>query len=267
MSELSHDANSCLFLDFYILFPIFPPNLDEVVTSMSLFQFKIFLSSAPFLHHASRFVEEETERVMAAASAASGDHCAFTIVVEPPDTPGNFKGFNVTCDVLDSDFLMQPVNEADYDSETQACVDRQTGVKSFYDHYVTKRKKKKGLKGVGVECPAPKRSGGSVPGSQAHATEEQPTIDPHFLAPPSRLAVPKGVLNNVAVRRIACGRMPPPQNEAALVMASPSGAAGPLARGFADRKAYPSVIENVKTQEIQSVLDLPTREDPSSAGS
>jgi hypothetical protein len=165
--------------------------------------------------------------------SADWPDCTFSIVIDPPDTAGNFKGFNVTCEVLDSDFLMQPVNEADYDSETQACVDRQTGVKSFYDHYVTKRKKKKGLKGVGVECPAPKRgepssssllsipvaaSGCGRLGAEMASAPNFP--DPNYLAPPSCLAVPKGVLDNVAVRRIACGRMPPRRDEVAAVMAA-----------------------------------------------
>lgn len=174
-------------------------------------------------------------------------NCGFTIVIDPPDTAGNFKGFNVECDVLDSDFLMQPVNEADYDSETQACVDRQTGVTSFYDHYVTKRRKKKGLKGVGIECPAPplrcappeststlpaqpppppssasclESSGGRISHQNHQVPLAVPVSDSNLLAPPSRLAVPKGALGNVAVRRIACGRMPPRQDEAVQVMAA-----------------------------------------------
>lgn len=125
----------------------------------------------------------------------------FRIVIEPPDTAGNFKAFNVTCDVLDSDFLMQPINEADYDSETQVCVDTRTGQhQSFYEHFVTKRKKKKG-KRVGTETSAPHDV---VP----RVTVAQPTQDPDRLMPPQTLAVPKGALSNVAVRRIACGRMP-----------------------------------------------------------
>ena len=76
------------------------------------------------------------------------DGGTFSIVVEPPTFMG-WSDFNRKCEDLDSDFLMQPINEADYDSETQCLVDKhdeEKGKKSFYDHFVTKRKKKKGLK-------------------------------------------------------------------------------------------------------------------------
>lgn len=81
---------------------------------------------------------------------------SFQIVIQPPDTNSNWTAFNRECDDLNSDFLMQPINEADYDSETQACVDLRSeeGPRSFYDHYVTRRRKKKGVKGLGVEHPA-----------------------------------------------------------------------------------------------------------------
>lgn len=183
----------------------------------------------------------------------------YTIVVEPPDTAANFTLFNIPCDVLDSDFLMQPVNEADYDSETQACVDtRERGSKaSFYDHYVTKRRKKKGVKGCGIESPAPASSKSKH--LRVHQTSEEAvlvasstdakevsissscsttavpsvnarsamatagsgnvslgmprTVDLDHLTAPSLLGttsgVSKGALQNAAVRRIACGRMPP----------------------------------------------------------
>ncbi len=123
----------------------------------------------------------------------------FQIVVVPPDTPSNWREFNRDCDVLDSDFLMQPVNEADYDSETQACVDARTGgPTSFYDHYVTKRRKKKGKKGCTVEGHAP----------PATPQPRQPFANQDLLSVPGT-TLPKGLLSNVAVRRIACGRMPP----------------------------------------------------------
>lgn len=84
----------------------------------------------------------------------------FQIVIEPPDTKANWTTFNRDCEDLNSDFLMQPINEADYDSETQACVDARTGgPRSFYDHYVTKRRKKRGMRGLGVEHPAGKGHG------------------------------------------------------------------------------------------------------------
>ncbi|KAH9600483.1 hypothetical protein LSM04_001382, partial [Trypanosoma melophagium] len=80
---------------------------------------------------------------------------AVTIVIDPPDTPANFLGYNVLCSSLDSDYLMQPINEAEYDSETQACVDIKSGKRSsFYDHYTQKPTLKKGLD-VGPESPLP----------------------------------------------------------------------------------------------------------------
>lgn len=195
----------------------------------------------------------------------------FTIVVEPPDTACNFTAFNVPCDVLDSDFLMQPVNEADYDSETQACVDRKEGTHtSFYSHYVTKRRKKKGLKNCGIESPVPRNKVrvSSFPNEEGSATPQEvmqqrmeyqinsnassssnevktvsrgashgagvnpergvdsasgrningatghvATLDSSMLMAPTCLGttygVQKGALSNAAVRRVACGRMPP----------------------------------------------------------
>lgn len=156
-------------------------------------------------------------------------------MVEAPDTEGNFTAFNIPCDVLDSDFLMQPINEADYDSETQACVDKREGiVTSFYSHYVTKRRKKKNVKNCRIETPAPRKSercdaedtspskpegdiatsGTSVPISPSPAsTSEQHVPDPSFLMAPTLLGttfgVSKNALSNAAVRRVACGRMPP----------------------------------------------------------
>ena len=130
----------------------------------------------------------------------------FSIVVIPPDTERNFSDYNRPCEDLDSDFLMQPVNEADYDSETQACVDMRTGGPSnFYDHYTTKRKKKRGRKGP---------------------TEKPLNEPPRFTSNPDMLnvpgghnAVPKGALSNPAVRRIACGAMPPPPSGERTVLA------------------------------------------------
>jgi len=130
------------------------------------------------------------------AASSVDEAVQFHLEIDPPDTKGNFKDFNRQCDQLDSDFLMQPVNEAEYDSETQACVDRRTGAtQSYYDHYVTKRKKKKGLR-VGIDCPV------------LVAKEPLPVQDSTRLTVPNT-AVPAGSLSNVAIRRIACGRMPP----------------------------------------------------------
>jgi hypothetical protein len=176
-------------------------------------------------------------------SITTGDEASFpappfSIVVVPPDTAGNFMEFNIPCENLDSDYLMMPVNEADYDSETQACVDSRTlGPKSFYEHYTTKRKKKRGRKGpiekplIGpgaIPAPAVSVVADEVPSASASSTThlkpeglppkpaapkltlgvEHPPQDPdHLLAP--TLSVPKGALSNAAVRRIACGAMPP----------------------------------------------------------
>ena len=68
----------------------------------------------------------------------------FVLVVDAPDTAGNFTCFNADVEQIDSEHLMEPVNEADYDSETQVCVDtNNNGPRSFYEHFATKRKKKK----------------------------------------------------------------------------------------------------------------------------
>eukprot|EP00758_Cryptobia_borreli_P009278 Tbor_TRINITY_DN5463_c1_g6::TRINITY_DN5463_c1_g6_i1::g.25061::m.25061 len=160
----------------------------------------------------------------------------YEIIIDPPDTEENFKAYNKECEILDSEFLMQPINEADYDSETQACVDQRTGgPKSFYDHFVTKRRKKKGKKGVGIEHPASIGNSNnddshliqiSIPtdtcdgqevNQPKHSNRKELTPSNHNLSivdhldvPNSgHLAVPKGVLNNVVIRRLACGRMPP----------------------------------------------------------
>lgn len=180
----------------------------------------------------------------------------YSIVVEAPDTEGNFTAFNIPCDVLDSDFLMQPINEADYDSETQACVDLKEGkVTSFYSHYVTKRRKKKNVKNCRIESPAPKVipsltdadtntvasedsanhcDDEGVDGSSKRKAKtvtsslggEAAPPDPSFLMAPTLLGttfgVAKNALSNVAVRRIACGRMPPPLNPPAADNSSSS---------------------------------------------
>jgi len=131
----------------------------------------------------------------------------WSITVTVPDNAHNFLDCYHDHEALDSDFLMAPINEADYDSETQFCVDSKTdGPKSFYDHYVTKRKKKKKKKSKDdAEPPSP---------------AEGPMVKPKTVPtrPPARdfLAVPygpvlgnvRGALNTAAARRLACGRMP-----------------------------------------------------------
>eukprot|EP00672_Neobodo_designis_P028831 CAMPEP_0174831168 /NCGR_PEP_ID=MMETSP1114-20130205/2948_1 /TAXON_ID=312471 /ORGANISM="Neobodo designis, Strain CCAP 1951/1" /LENGTH=226 /DNA_ID=CAMNT_0016064989 /DNA_START=108 /DNA_END=788 /DNA_ORIENTATION=+ len=163
-----------------------------------------------------------------------GSNDGFQIVLVPPETDGNFTAFNKMCDDLDSEFLMQPINEADYDSETQACVDKNTGgPASFYDHYVTRRKKKKGKKGCTIELHTiPKQSGESSSGEAAdqpqrsrlgapHSPGAAPALD--LLSVPAT-SVPRGSLHNAAVRRIACGRMPPREDSGA---AAPADDAAP----------------------------------------
>lgn len=141
----------------------------------------------------------------------------YSIVIEPPDTKANFTAFNIPCDLLDSDYLMQPINEADYDSETQACVDKKEGkITSFYDHYVTKRRKKKNVRGCRIEAPVPAHAQqhSRVDAGPSTSSEEGHVQDPSFLMATSLLGTTSGVsknaLSNVAVRRVACGRMPPP---------------------------------------------------------
>lgn len=142
----------------------------------------------------------------------------FELTIEPPETTSNFKDFNRECEELDSEFLMQPVNEADYDSETQACVDqRDGGPTSFYDHYVTRRVKKRGYRGS-IEGPAPRRATKAERKKEREdaAAKQQKQHQAHIVVDRLELpaggstALPKGSLSNVAVRRIACGRMPPP---------------------------------------------------------
>lgn len=133
-----------------------------------------------------------------------------TITLQPPTTLTNFREYNRQCTNLDSDYLMQPINEAEYDSETQACVDRVTGgPKSFFEHYTAKPIRKKG-RGVGCECPAGRETAalGTREGSGAAYEED-------FLRVPAEQEVPpggarKGALRDPVTRRLATGRMPPP---------------------------------------------------------
>lgn len=119
------------------------------------------------------------------------------IHLEPPRTATNFLAFNRACDSLDSDFLMQPINEAQYDSETQACYDRRTdGPSSFYDHYVRKPTQKRGLP-VGCECPM-----------------ESIQMNEDFLMPPTQRDLPAAGVSvhpfkDPLTRRLATGRLPP----------------------------------------------------------
>jgi len=147
------------------------------------------------------------------------------IEITPPTTASNFLGFNIREEEdLNSDFLMAPVNEADYDSETQYCMDVQkergpeesevkdmaeideSNERSYYDHFTTKRKKKKCF------------------GFKMSKKLNQPLCTPitGFLTVPHQTGVPrvgvgKGVLaSSAALRRLATGRMPPMDPEVPL---------------------------------------------------
>ena len=126
--------------------------------------------------------------------------------------------FNRMDEELDSDWLMQPVLEADYDSETQCCIDIGGGGSTmFADHYVTKRKKKRGRKPEG-ETPQDTPGYLHVPKrSVQHHIDVTPK--PEMLGIPAtniydRSAVPKGSLTDPVTRRIACGAAPPSMRSA-----------------------------------------------------
>lgn len=120
-----------------------------------------------------------------------------SIHLQSPPTASNFLAYNRVCATLDSDYLMQPINEAQYDSETQACVDRvSNGPTSFYDHYVRKPTRKRGM-AVGCEC-----------------SMEYVGVNEDLLMPPTQRDLPAGgvepgAFSDPLTRRLATGRMPP----------------------------------------------------------
>eukprot|EP01064_Diplonema_japonicum_P006695 TRINITY_DN14538_c0_g1_i1.p1 TRINITY_DN14538_c0_g1~~TRINITY_DN14538_c0_g1_i1.p1 ORF type:complete len:218 (+),score=42.52 TRINITY_DN14538_c0_g1_i1:60-656(+) len=121
----------------------------------------------------------------------------------------NFIDFNREAHDLDSDWLMQPVAENDYDSETQYLVDTKEGKEaSFSDHYVTKRKKYK-KKGKAPEEDPAKLGVGVGKRSTVAPFMNGPTLKCDSLDVPGMSAPAKGVLSNPATRRIACGALPP----------------------------------------------------------
>eukprot|EP01012_Entosiphon_sulcatum_P048856 TRINITY_DN67412_c0_g1_i1.p1 TRINITY_DN67412_c0_g1~~TRINITY_DN67412_c0_g1_i1.p1 ORF type:complete len:177 (-),score=37.38 TRINITY_DN67412_c0_g1_i1:75-563(-) len=138
---------------------------------------------------------------------------AIEIQIIPPDTESNWMAYYHPADELDSDFLMAPVCEADYDSETQCMVDSRTdgAPKTFHEHFVRKRRKKgKNTPQLPVRTP-------SIPATlQLHHHKQLLEVPTGFGA------IPRGALNNPAVRRLACGRMPPP--EVLAMMDSEKGA-------------------------------------------
>eukprot|EP00756_Hemistasia_phaeocysticola_P027085 Hpha_TRINITY_DN16099_c0_g3::TRINITY_DN16099_c0_g3_i1::g.118964::m.118964 len=155
--------------------------------------------------------DQEQHILLAKSSAEWGPE--ILLDVTPPDTASNFLDFNKPAEDLNSDWLMQPVNEADYDSETQYCVDvKERGESaSYYSHFVTKRKKKK--RGKKEEKP--------------HVVH-RPHLPVEHLAVPGGAGLPKGLLSSAAVRRIACGAMPPrpasPPSTVPVVCAGPAAA-------------------------------------------
>ncbi|CCW59774.1 unnamed protein product [Phytomonas sp. EM1] len=122
-----------------------------------------------------------------------------SIILEEPPTSSNFLMYNRLCSKLDHNHLMQPINEAEFDSETQACVDRKAnGFTSFYDHYTTQPKKKKGLD-IGCEC--------HLPGESDQSQMDFLQVPPQKNVP--NASIPPHSLSDPVVRRLATGAMPP----------------------------------------------------------
>ena len=168
------------------------------------------------------------------------------MIEPPPPAPTTSPPcrFNRADEDLDSEWLMQPVLEADYDSETQCCVDTHGGKEaSFAEHFVTKRKKrrKKGAAGSGdaaaadgeekhidgegiheamhtheqhhsqLAVPTPKRP------TLRHMHEKPQTVVDTLQLPGGmydRNTVPQGKLSDPATRRLACGAAPPAMRHA-----------------------------------------------------
>lgn len=174
---------------------------------------------------------------------ARDDERKLTLLVEAPANPRNFLEYNRTCDTVNQRFLSQPINEADYDSETQACVDLldPNGKTSFYDHFVNKPMKKALYPGLGLEEPVlpwtrappppsslpsrgpsdPESSEGGEPRSeQCDSTISSNTSGAcmEYLSVPTEKGVPllrctdggHALLDNPEIRRLATGALPPP---------------------------------------------------------
>ncbi|CAD2212814.1 hypothetical protein AGDE_02064 [Angomonas deanei] len=128
-------------------------------------------------------------------SVDNDDGERFVLQLVPPPTESNFTDYNRKCVDLDSDFLMQPINEAPYDSETQACVDlNNNGPASFYDHYVRAPKQKKGLS---VGCESPMNYGKDEDLLDVPAQRDLPLV-----------AVDRTALRDPVARRLASGKAP-----------------------------------------------------------
>ena len=172
---------------------------------------------------------DEEPDVVAATGERDADESPvpiFTLVISAPDTAANFTAFNKPCEDLDSDFLMQPINEADYDSETQACVDAHTegGPKSFFSHYTTKRRKKKHAKGSTEKplAPPPRTLSESL-----HRAEDSSFLTVGTAAAPA----PGALRRDAALRKLATGCMPPvpppPAHSDPALLAAPGPTAAP----------------------------------------
>ncbi|RNF10657.1 uncharacterized protein Tco025E_06765 [Trypanosoma conorhini] len=163
------------------------PLMTVSVCSVNLFPHPFFLA-IPVARRGTRAIFQMSDKRNKAPPVK--------IVIDPPDTPGNFVGYNVLCSSLDNDRLMQPIYEAEYDSETQACVDIRSGEHaSYYEHYAPQARRKKGLH-IGPESPLPR-----------------PALDLDLLAPPRATGlplapVPSSVLQDPVARRLATGVWP-----------------------------------------------------------
>lgn len=150
------------------------------------------------------FVQDERQK----NPLVRGDDVGIDIYVEPPRTKSNFLEYNKACDALEMNRLMPPINEAEYDSETQVCVDRKNdGPRSYFDHYVNRPNKKLGLH-VGFECPT------------CECQQPAPSCEDYLQAPPAGVdlplrAVSRDVLRDPVARRLASGRLPPNPPDAA----------------------------------------------------
>lgn len=139
-----------------------------------------------------------------------------TLLVETPLDRQNFREYNRTCGDVNSAFLSQPINEAQYDSETQACVDLLTpgGATSFYDHFVAHPEKKRYIGNAGLEEPMEKFTKET---GMCGASTPRLDMDMDYLAVPKERDLPlepcsKNLLENPISRRVATGVMPTPPN-------------------------------------------------------
>lgn len=97
----------------------------------------------------------------------------------------NFVEFNRQCNRLDANYLCQPVNEADYDSETQVCVDRMTGgPESYFAHYVPAPQRKR-MANSGLEEPYSATAAAAAAAAAAGASSSSSSPHSHTISAPS----------------------------------------------------------------------------------